>query len=183
MFPEGPAGHRETVRYPDLLRELGRTCESDWRHAAQDEVNRVRSTLTEPHHFGGIPAARQFAAVYRAAQHVYEETLVGLRADLEAAGAALRAAAESMADIDEASADAFQQLQARWGGGAGMDNTTQHLTAESDATGREGARAKDDLEGASGAGSQARPEDATTTTDDGSAPVHRPADPGMTTGG
>lgn len=143
-----PSGSGETVRYPDLLREFGQQCETEWGQAAQTEITRVLDSPTDTQHFGQVPAAQQFASVYRAAQHVYVATLQGLKTDLEAAGAAIRAAAESMAARDEASADAFTTLQAQWGaGGAGMTNTTTHAQAEDDAPVQQGLRAQENLQG------------------------------------
>lgn len=184
MFLEGQQPRLDTtLRYPDLLRELGKRCESEWSSAATDEVKRVKGMLTEPQHFGEIPSARQFGTVYRAAHHVYTATLEGLRDDLEAAGAALRAAADSMKDSDEASADDFQRLGNSWGNGQGMDSSSRHDEASRDDQVREGAQAKDELEGDAAGDTPAANDTTMTTPGDSPGDGGSTSDPGMTTGG
>ncbi|PKW28049.1 hypothetical protein [Phycicoccus duodecadis] len=185
--PDGPAGHGRTVEYPPVVETLGRTYETDWSTSAHQEVKRVQNSLTSSQSFGQIPAAQDFAAVYRAAQHVYEATLQGIRTDLEAAGAALARAGAEIRQRDEASADTFQQLNAQWGDGSGFTSAQQHDQAEQQEPVREGAQAMQRLEGQPGAG----PTDTTVTTEAGptgpgpatSAGGTPPADDTMTTGG
>lgn len=183
--PDGPAGSGRTVEYPPVLETLGRAYETDWSNAAQDEVKRVQSSPASSQSFGDIPAAQDFAAVYRAAQHVYEATLQGIRTDLEAAGAALARAGAEIRERDEASADTFRQLNAQWSDGSGFTSARQHDEAEQEQPVREGARAMERLEGQRPG--QGGATEATVTTAPGTPATTTgpaaPADDTMRTGG
>lgn len=191
---DGPAGNDTTVEYPPVVETLGKTYESDWSSAAQGEVKRVETSGTQSQSFGDIPAAQDFAAVYRAAQHVYEATLRGIKTDLEAAGAALAQAGAEIRQRDEASADTFQQLNAQWGGGSGFTSTRQHDEAEQQQPVQDGAQAMERLEGdgavpgdpgrndpGQGGSGEGGPADPSVSTDPSPAAGQPPADSGTPT--
>lgn len=126
MVRDDGRGGGGSIRYPSILGTLGADYEQRWVESTHTEIKRIRTSVAQARHFGDIPAAQDFAAVYAAAQHVYEATLRGIQADLQAAGTALAQAGREIRDRDEASAGAFQHLMARWSADEGLTSTQEH---------------------------------------------------------
>ncbi|MBM6404230.1 hypothetical protein JQN72_08235 [Phycicoccus sp. CSK15P-2] len=134
------------ISYPPVLTTLGADYEQQWGESAHTEVKRVSTSVASRSTFGDIPAARDFAAVYQAAQHVYEATLRGIKQDLEHAGQALREAGREMEARDEASSDAFAAIRAPWvQRPEDLDSTRAHDEATRDDSVREGVDAQSRL--------------------------------------
>ncbi len=146
---EGPGGG--PIQYPTILQTLGTDYQANWTGTTQDALKTVKFTYASASTFGDIPVARDFASVYLAAQHIYEATLRGIKDDVTAAAEALARAASEIRDRDEASADAFQTLQARWGDGGGSSTTRETEQASEDEPVREGAEAQVRLRDGDGA--------------------------------
>ncbi|MGG5261100.1 hypothetical protein [Phycicoccus avicenniae] len=136
----GPGGG--PIQYPPILQTLGLDYEQNWTGSTHDALKTVEYTVTTANTFGDIPAARDFASVYVAASHIYEATLRGIRDDLTAAAQALAQAGDEIRQRDEASGDAFQTLQARWGDGTGSAAAQQTEQAAEDAAAQEGSAAQ-----------------------------------------
>ncbi|WP_299447168.1 hypothetical protein [uncultured Phycicoccus sp.] len=171
------AGGGQPIRYPSILSTLGADYQQQWADSTHDEIKRVQGSIAQPRHFGEIPAAQQFAAVYQAAVHVYEATLKGIKTDLEAAGEALARAGQEIRARDEVSADAFQQLRSQWSTEGGFTSTQQHEAASQHQQVRDGVQAKVTLEQAAARAEQGG------AADDAQAGPDDAADGGMDTGG
>lgn len=183
----GPGGG--PIQYPPILQTLGLDYETDWTGSTHDALKTVEYTVTTATTFGDIPAAKDFASVYVAASHIYEATLRGIRDDLTAAAQALSQAGAEIRERDEASGDAFQTLQARWGDGSGSAAAQQTEQASEDAAAQQGAAAQVSLQdGApSGPGADGAPgtDPVVTPTDGpspGSATTDTPPSSGMDVG-
>ena len=182
----GPGGG--PIQYPTILQTLGSDYQANWTGTTQDALKTVRYTYASASTFGKIPAAQDFASVYLAAQHIYEATLRGIKDDLTAAAEALAQAGAEIRERDEASADAFRTLQARWGtDGDGSATARQTRDATDDEPVREGSEAQvrfsesdrqpptpgADTGGTTGAGDGSSP--AGSTPSSGGAPTSTPA--------
>lgn len=142
---DGPTGGG-TIRYPAIVTTLGQDYLGTWGEQTHDEIKRVQDTYAQPRHFGDIPAARDFATVYSAAQHVYEATLRGIRQDLEDAATALAEAGQRIRANDEVSADSFRTLNARWSSDGGFGSTQEQQAASDDQQVQEAEEAQVRLE-------------------------------------
>jgi hypothetical protein len=178
--PGGPSGGG-TIRYPAIVTTLGQDYLGKWGEQTHEEIKRVQDTYAQPQHFGDIPAARDFATVYSAAQHVYEATLRGIRQDLEDAATALAEAGERIRANDEVSADSFQTLNARWSTDGGFGSTQEQQAASDDQQVQEAEEAQVRLDEAGteegGQGGQGGPGTEGTPTSEGGPTMDTDAGP------